>query len=147
MTLMTSVVLEFEAQSEYALDVTAADSQGHAVVKVLTVIVTDTNDPPTVSMPSAFRGLLCALRATLALLIVQSLDCFPRSETDSYDRGASPELHANALWFVGGTANECILPGEHFSTVLGCIHCASLQHTGSRFIVSLEGVDSGSITL
>ena len=58
---MTSVVLEFEAQSEYALDVTATDSQGHAVVKVLTVIVTDTNDPPTVSLPFVFRGLLCAL--------------------------------------------------------------------------------------
>ena len=48
-TLMTSVVLEFEAQSQYELDVTATDSQGHAVVKVISVVVTDTNDPPTVS--------------------------------------------------------------------------------------------------
>ncbi|XP_076442794.1 protocadherin-16-like [Babylonia areolata] len=46
-TLMTSAVLEFETENKYELDLTARDGQGHSVVKVISVLVNDTNDPPT----------------------------------------------------------------------------------------------------
>ena len=108
-TLMTSVVLEFEAQFEYELDVTATDSQGHAVVKLITIIVMDTNDPPTVSLTLVCRiflvlnvyFVLCSVFILMETLLSQTL--FPQWGTADAEIKTPPP-------FVGGSLGLSELP-------------------------------------
>ena len=55
-TLQTAAVLDFEDQATYSIRVRADDGRGGVVEQVLTITVTDTNEPPTVTTSGGAVG-------------------------------------------------------------------------------------------